>query len=116
VVSEQVELVTLERAESLQGKLKMKINWWPFKNKKEKELKLVDEDYLKNIIEHLDLEPPQQQFIKARWLKYVMWWDKRSKEAKGPYHRLRATAAIAGVVTAALVGVNLGGVEKISCM
>ena len=89
---------------------------WPFKTKKDKELKLVDEDELTQLIEQLDLEPPQQQFIKARWLKYVMWWDKRSKDAKAPYHRLRATAAIAGVVTSALVGANLGGVEKISCM
>jgi len=89
---------------------------WPFKNKKDKELKLVDEEQLTQIIEQLDLEQMQQDFIKARWLKYVMWWDKRSKEAKGPYQRLRATAAIAGVVTSALVGANLGSVEKISCV
>lgn len=94
----------------------MKINWWPFKNKKEKELKLVDEDDLKCIIEQLDLEQKQKDFIKARWLKYVLWWDKRSRDAKTPYHRLRVTAAIAGVITSALVGANLGGVEKISCV
>ncbi len=75
------------------------------------ELKLVDEVELTKVIEQLDLEPQQQQFIKARWLKYVMWWDKRSKDAKGPYHLLRVTAAIAGVITSALVGANLGGVE-----
>ncbi len=92
----------------------MKINLWPFKIEQDKELKLVDENELTKVIEQLDLEPQQQQFIKAHWLKYVMWWDKRTKEAKGPYHLLRATAAIAGVVTSVLVGANLGSVEKIS--
>ena len=81
------------------------------KTKQDTELHLVDKGELTNVIEQLDLEPMQKEFIKARWLKYVMWWDTRSKNAKGPYHRLRVTAAIAGVVTAALVGVNLGGVE-----
>jgi len=92
------------------------MNVWPFKNKKDKELKLVDEEQLTQIIEQLDLEQMQQDFIKARWLKYVMWWDKRSKDAKGPYHGRRATVAIVGVVTSALVGANLGSVEKISCV
>ena len=81
------------------------------KESKPVKLNLVDEDELTKVIEQLDLEQQQKEFIKARWLKYVVWWDTRSKNAKGPYHRLRVTAAIAGVVTAALVGVNLGGVE-----
>lgn len=84
---------------------------WPFKKKKEKELKLVDEGELKDIIGKLDLEPQQKEFVKARWLKYALWWDKRSNDSKKPYQRLRATAAIAGVITAALVGANLGSAE-----
>lgn len=60
----------------------MKINLWPFKIEQDKELHLVDEGDLKNIIEQLDLEPKQKDFIKARWLKYVLWWDKRSNDAK----------------------------------
>jgi hypothetical protein len=56
------------------------------------------------------LEPQQKDFIKTRWLKYVVWWDTRSNQSKGPYQRLRATAAIAGVITSALVGANLGSV------
>jgi hypothetical protein len=87
------------------------MNMWPFKNKKDKPLKLVDEDDLKKVIDQLDLEPQQKDFIKARWLKYVMWWDTRSRDAKRPYQSLRATAAIAGVITSALVGANLGSVE-----
>jgi hypothetical protein len=83
---------------------------WPFKNREEKDLHLVDEHQLNKLIDQLDLEPSQKEFIKARWLKYVMWWDKRSNESKGPYQRLRAAAAIAGVITAALVGANLGSV------
>jgi hypothetical protein len=83
------------------------------KNKEPKpvQLKLVDEVELTKVIDQLDLGSQQKDFIKARWLKYVMWWDMRSATAKKPHQRLRAAAAIAGVITSALVGANLGGVE-----
>ena len=83
---------------------------WPFRTEEGRLLKLVDRAKLMKVIDQLSLEARQKAFIKARWLNCVLWWDRQSKKSKAPQQNLRAAAAIAGVLTFALVGTSLGNV------
>src|SRR5258705_8159417 len=67
---------------------------------------LVDLSELGQRIDALDLDPKTKESIKARWLKYVEWWDSRARNAKRNYHLLRGTVIIAGELLPALVGLR----------
>jgi hypothetical protein len=70
--------------------------------------RLIERDELKKIIDGLclDEEKKHNEYIKARWLKYVLWWDYRSRDASRKYHLLRGTVIIAGALLPALVGLR----------
>ncbi len=40
---------------------------------------LVNEEELRTLIDGLDLKDKQKnEYLKARWLNYVLWWDSRA--------------------------------------
>jgi len=68
---------------------------------------LVDLAELRKLMTGLDLTDPNlNEYINARWLKYVDWWDSRSRAAKRNYHALRAAVVIGGALIPALVGLR----------
>ena len=46
------------------------------------------------------------EYINARWLKYVEWWDSRASKAKWKYFALRSAVVIGGALIPALVGLR----------
>jgi len=66
---------------------------------------LVKEDELKSVIDGLEeLTGKQKEFIKERWLNYVVWWDSRSRTNKWKYYTFRTIVVIGGVTIPALIG------------
>ena len=44
---------------------------------------LVDEKELRVLTKGLDLKDKQKnEYLKARWLNYVLWWDSRAADAR----------------------------------
>lgn len=67
----------------------------------------VDLNELKKLILELELDDPKKnEYIEARWLKYVEWWDYRAKTSKKLYQRMRAAVIISGALIPALVGLQ----------
>jgi hypothetical protein len=49
----------------------------------EKDPKLVDLEELRKLMKGAQLDDPKlKEYINARWLKYVEWWDSRAAKAK----------------------------------
>jgi hypothetical protein len=72
-----------------------------------KEPALVDLEKLRALIAGLDLGDKRlNEYIEARWLNYVEWWDSRASNAKRKYHALRVAVVIAGALIPALVGLR----------
>lgn len=72
-----------------------------------KDLILVDLAKLRELITGLDLSDARtKEYIEARWLKYVEWWDSRANKAKRKYQALRSAVVIAGALIPALVGLR----------
>lgn len=68
---------------------------------------LVDEEELKGLIDGLGLEDKKKnEYIKARWLNYVLWWDSRAAKSKWKYYVLRSIVMIGGALIPALVGLR----------
>ena len=68
---------------------------------------LVNEQELKALIDGLDLKDKQKnEFLKARWLNYVLWWDSRASGARWRYFALRIAVVIGGALIPALVGLR----------
>ena len=66
--------------------------------------KLVDVEVLKSLMGGVQLDEARlNEYINARWLKYVEWWDSRSAKAKWKYFTLRSAVVIGGVLIPALV-------------
>jgi Protein of unknown function (DUF4231) len=69
--------------------------------------KLVDLDKLRKLIAAIDLgDKKWNEYIEARWLNYVEWWDSRARTAKRKYFFLRCAVVIAGALIPALVGLR----------
>lgn len=69
-----------------------------------KNIRLVDDAELQDLIEKLNLRDEQQKaYLKARWLRYVKWSTKRANEAKWKYHTLRCSVMVGGALLPALV-------------
>ncbi len=47
-----------------------------------------------------------KEYIDARWLNYIEWWDSRANRAKWRYHALRTAVVIGGALIPALVGLR----------
>ena len=69
---------------------------------------LVDLQKLREIVAGLDLGQDKRwnEYIEARWLNYIEWWDSRANKAKRNYHALRMAVVIGGALIPALVGLR----------
>src|SRR6185369_6522507 len=68
---------------------------------------LVDLKRLRELIAKLDLgDPKLNEYIDARWIKYIEWWDSRSSKAKRKYFGYRSAVVIGGALIPALVGLR----------
>jgi len=68
---------------------------------------LVDLKELKALMTGVELSDPKlNEYINARWLKYVEWWDGRSRSAKWKYQAMRSAVVIGGALIPALVGLR----------
>lgn len=68
---------------------------------------LVELDRLRSLIAALELgDKKRNDYLDARWVKYIEWWDSRSRDAKWRHQSLRAVVVIAGALIPALVGVR----------
>jgi len=69
---------------------------------------LVDRKALEEIISNLGgLDETQKNFLKKRWLRQVLWWDTRARQARWKYYAFRSVAAVGSVIIPALVGLNV---------
>ena len=69
--------------------------------------KLVDVAELQTLMAGISLDDAKQnEYINARWLKYVEWWDWRSRQAKMQYQWLRGAVVVGGALIPALVGLR----------
>jgi hypothetical protein len=46
------------------------------------------------------------EYVTARWLRYVQWWDLRSRKSKACYQWLRILTVVGGAMIPALVGLR----------
>jgi hypothetical protein len=73
-------------------------------------MKLVDKKEMENLIGKLDaLDDQHKEFLKNRWLHYLLWWDERSRGSKWKYYTLRSIVIIGGSVIPLLVGLHVSG-------
>lgn len=69
--------------------------------------KLVDLEELKTLMSGVKLnDPKSNEYINARWLKYVEWWDWRSRESKRKYQALKTAVIVGSAMIPALVGLR----------
>jgi hypothetical protein len=69
---------------------------------------LVDLKELRRLVNELDLKDDKHrnEYINARWLKYVEWWDFRARSAKKLYYAVSIATIIGGALIPALVGLR----------
>ncbi len=68
---------------------------------------LVDLEKLRSLIAGLDLgDQKWNEYVDARWLNYIEWWDSRARNAKRKYQMLRGAVVVAGALIPALVGLR----------
>jgi hypothetical protein len=68
---------------------------------------LVDLEELKALMTGVELNDVKlNAYINARWLRYVEWWDARSRSAKTKYQWMRGAVVIAGALIPAFVGLR----------
>lgn len=68
---------------------------------------LVDLPKLRELVAGLDLNDAKaKDYIDARWLNYVEWWDSRARQAKARYLAMRGAVVIGGAAIPALVGLR----------
>lgn len=73
----------------------------------EEDPKLLNIPKLRKLISELELcDKKRNEYIEARWLNYVAWWDSRSVGAKKKYAWLRGAVVVAGALIPALVGLR----------
>ena len=72
----------------------------------EHEPKLVDLEKFKSLMNGVKLCDQSNEYINARWLNYVEWWDSRASKAKWKYFALRRAVVIGSALIPALVGLR----------
>ena len=69
--------------------------------------KLVNLEQFKLLMSGVELDDSKlNEYINARWLKYVEWWDSRAAKAKWKYLALRSTVVVGSALIPALVGLR----------
>src|SRR5262245_45494678 len=72
-----------------------------------KKVELIDVPGLRRLIDGADLlNPAHKEYINARWLKYVEWWDSRARDAKWKYFTLRSAIVVGGALVPAFVSLR----------
>ena len=62
---------------------------------------------LRTLIGALELgDPKMNEYVNARWLRYVQWWDLRARRSKACYEWLRVLIVVGGASIPALVGLR----------
>jgi hypothetical protein len=75
--------------------------------KYKKDVRLIDDTELAALIEQLDLRDEKKKaYLKARWFRYVQWWNRRARESKWKYQTLRCIVMIGSALIPALVGLR----------
>lgn len=68
---------------------------------------LVDLEQLESLMNGVELNDEKlNEYINARWLNYVEWWDSRSRKAKWKYFAVRSAVVIGSALIPALVGLR----------
>jgi len=68
---------------------------------------LVDLEQLRTLMSGVELNDQKlNEYINARWLNYVEWWDSRAAKAKWKYLTMRSAVVIGGAFIPALVGLR----------
>jgi Protein of unknown function (DUF4231) len=68
-----------------------------------------NEARLSPLIDQLELQPLQLEYLRRRWLEQLEWNDDRSTRLQGRYRALRLTTIVGGVLVPALIGLNVSG-------
>ncbi len=71
-----------------------------------------DSDFQQNaitIIDQLDLQPLQKQFIKSRWLRQVIELEQLWRRYRWRYNVTRMITIVGGVIVPALISLNING-------
>src|SRR5271163_980549 len=72
---------------------------------------LIDKDALEKLIEQLTLDrgdpPTRKTALKTRWLGMVMWWHRRSTEARKKYFLLRGLQIFGSVTLPSLAALQV---------
>lgn len=71
-----------------------------------KDVQLVNPEELKNLIQKLDLPDEKKEYLEARWLNYVLWWDSRATINKANYLLFRRIVMIGGALIPVMVGLR----------
>ena len=73
-----------------------------------RKIPLVDVKQLAAVIERLgdELGPLQIEFMKARWLHQIIYWDQRSRDARWKYFSLRLILVLGGVSIPVLISLG----------
>jgi hypothetical protein len=70
-------------------------------------IQLVDIAELKRLMAEVQLgDERMNEYVNARWLKYVEWWDSRARGAKRQYLLLRGIVVVASALIPALVALS----------
>jgi hypothetical protein len=68
---------------------------------------LVDLKHLKVLMNGVELSDQKlNEYINARWLNYVAWWDSRASKAKWKYLTVRSAVVIGSALIPSLVGLR----------
>jgi hypothetical protein len=77
------------------------------KSQKKRVPVLVDFETLNKMVADLKFnDPSRNEYIRARWLTYVEWWDGRAKHARMRYFALRIAVVIGGALIPAFVALR----------
>jgi len=62
---------------------------------------------LQKLIDGVDLgDAKMNEYVNARWLRYVQWWNTRARQSKACYDWLRVLTVVGGAMIPALVGLR----------
>ena len=66
-----------------------------------------DVEELRKLIAGIDLgDAKMNEYVSARWLRYVQWWDMRARNSKIRYECLRVLTVVGGAMIPALVALR----------
>ena len=68
------------------------------------------------VIGEFDLDERQRQFLQARWLDQLVWFDAKAKQAQRRYYALRLVAIVGGLIVPALVSLTVRHAEVASAV